>query len=357
MKPKPKPRTPRTPVKASNPIPPSPRQASPGAPPRPAMPPAPMFISNQEKPYFRRRSQGRFNFLDHIEEALDAIAYGFEVFEQVGYIGDDGLFHYKKLAMRPPQTITEIRLAKDGGITEVMQGGLIDMPLDIKRLVVYAFQKRGANWHGRSLLRGCYEPWLLKDRAVRVGVMNIQRAGVGTPVATGPPGASKTDLEILNQMMSKLNAGDRSGGAVPYGSIVKLIGVEGGQPDTVGFIKLMNEEMARSFFQMFMQLGQTTSGSRALGQTFVEYHKLVTEYIAQWFAGVFNEHVIEDDIDWNWGPDEEFAPLLEWKWDEQGSDANPQGPDAAKNPAQAFQQMASNKQLELDDSMANALFT
>jgi phage gp29-like protein len=308
------------------------------------------LVPAPEEPFYRRRAQGRFNFLQHIEEALDSIAYGFEPFEQVGYIGKDGLFHYKKLALRPAHTVTEIIIRRDGGIQAIRQGGLIDGDLDINRLVVYSFQRRGANWHGRSLLRGCYEPWLLKDRAVRVGVMNLQRAGVGVPIATGPPGATETDLKILNRMMTRLVAGDRSGGAVPHGADVRLIGVEGGQPDTVEFVKLMNEEMARSFFQMFMQLGQTTSGSRALGTTFVEYHKLVTEYIAQWFAAIFNEHVIEDDIDWNWGPEEEFCPLLEWKWDEEGSDRNPEGPTAAGNPAQAFQNLAKDGKINTDDA-------
>jgi len=308
------------------------------------------------KPFYQRRTQNRFNFLEHLETAMEAIAYGFEVFEQVGYIGDDGKWHLKKLALRPPQTITEIHLAQDGGIDYVMQGNLLDAPLDINRLVVYSFQRRGANWHGRSLLRGCYAPWLLKDRAMRVGVMNIQRAGVGTPVATGHPGASQADLDSLAAMMQKFVAGDRSGGAVPYGSNVRLIGVEGGQPDSVGFVKLMNEEMARSFFQMFMQLGQTTSGSRALGQTFVEYHKLVTEYLAQWFTMIFNEHVIEDDIDWNYGPDEEFAPLLAWKWDEAGSDRNPQGPVAANNPSHQLQQLAQDGNVQLDQPTHAALF-
>ena len=308
-----------------------------------------LMVPAPEEPFYRRRAQGRFNFLQHIEEALDSIAYGFEAFEQVGYIGKDGRFHYKKLALRPAHTVTEIVIHKDGGIKSVRQGGLIDDDLDINRLVVYSFQRRGANWHGRSLLRGCYEPWLLKDRAVRVGVMNLQRAGVGVPIATGSPGMSETDLKVLNRMMTRLVAGDRSGGAIPYGADVRLIGVEGGQPDTVEFVKLMNEEMARSFFQMFMQLGQTTSGSRALGTTFVEYHKLVTEYIAQWFASIFNEHVIEDDIDWNWGPEAEFCPLLEWKWDEEGSDRNPEGPTAAGNPAQAFQNLAKDGKINTND--------
>lgn len=327
-----------------------PRRDNNSAPMQPQIAPAP------EDPFFRRRAQGRFNFLQHLEEALEAIAYGFEVFEQVGYIGKDGLFHYKKLAPRPPQTITQITLAKDGGIIDIRQGLADSAPMDINRIVVYSFQKRGANWHGRSLLRGCYEPWLLKDRAVRVGVMNIQRAGVGVPIANGPPGASSGDLKVLNDMMTRLVAGDRSGGAIPFGAEVRLIGVEGGQPDTVGFIKLMNEEMARAFFQMFMQLGQTTSGSRALGTTFVEYHKLVAEYIAQWYAMIFNEHVIEDDIDWNWGPEEEYCPLLEWEWDTEGSEQNPQGPQAAQNPAQKFQKDAVEGKIVVSDEVAHALF-
>jgi len=321
--------------------------------------PAPGGPDSLDSPYpafHRGRSQGRFDFLHHLEEALDSIAYGFEVFEQVGFIGKDGKWHLRKLALRPPQTITKIELARDGGVTNIQQENLVNEPIPINRLVFYSFQRRGANWHGRSLLRGCYGPWLLKDRAMRVGVMNIQRAGVGTPIAQGPPGASKTDLEVLNDMMQKFVAGDRSGGAIPYGSVVKLIGVEGGQPDTVGFIKLMNEEMARSFFQMFMQLGQTTSGSRALGGTFVEYHKLVIEYIAQWYAQIFNEHVIEDDIDWNYGPEEEFCPLLCWKWDTEGSDQNPEGPDAAKNPSQQIQKLAKDGEITVDNATANVLF-
>jgi hypothetical protein len=308
----------------------------------------------QESDFKQRRTQQRFNFLEHLETALDSIAYGFMMFEQVGYIGKDGLFHYRKLALRPPQTIAEISLAKDGGIDWVKQYFADAAPMDINRLVVYSFQRRGANWHGRSMLRGCYGPWLLKDRAMRVGVMNIQRAGVGTPVATGPPGASDNDLLLLQEMMTQFVAGDRSGGVLPYGSQMRLVGVEGSQPDSVGFVKLMNEEMARSFFQMFMQLGQTTSGSRALGQTFVQYHKLVIEYIAQWFTNLFNEHVIEDDIEWNYGPDEEYAPLLAWAWDEEGVQ-NAEAQQASHNPLQQMQKLTQDGVLQVDTKLKNQI--
>jgi hypothetical protein len=67
--------------------------------------------------------------------------------------------------------------------------------------------------------------------------------------------------------------------------------------------------------------------------------------------------VIEDDIDWNYGADEEYAPLLAWKWDEAGSDRNPQGPVAAKNPSHQMQQLAQDGNVQLDQQTHAALFS
>src|SRR4051794_38736128 len=78
---------------------PVPRQQKPTPPPQPILMQAPPPVFHQ------RRTQIRFNFLEHLETALDAIAYGFMAFEQVGYIGSDGLWHLRKLGLRPPQTI------------------------------------------------------------------------------------------------------------------------------------------------------------------------------------------------------------------------------------------------------------
>jgi hypothetical protein len=105
---------------------------------------------------------------------------------------------------------------------------------------------------------------------------------------------------------------------------------------------------------MFMQLGQTTSGSRALGQTFVQYHKLVIEYIAQWFTNLFNEHVIEDDIEWNYGPDEEYAPLLAWAWDEEGVQ-NAEAQQASHNPLQQMQKLTQDGVLQVDTKLKNQI--
>jgi hypothetical protein len=301
-----------------------------------------------------RRTKNRFKFLEHIEEALDAIFLGFKLFEQQGDIEDDSLFHYRKLMNIPPTSLAEIQLEDDGGIKWVKQYGHEAPELSINRLVWYAFQKRGANWTGKSLLRGCYGPWLLKDRALRVGVMNLQRAGVGTPVIEAHPGATEAELIILNRLAERFKAGERSGGAVPAGARLRLVGVEGSQPDAVGFAKLMNEEMARAFLQMFMQAGQTGTGSRSTTESWIDWHKLTLEYIANWFANLFSEHVIEDDWEWNYGEEEEDVPVLRWKWDEQDVTA-PDAAQAAEDPAANLRQQIETGDVQVPEDVAAAL--
>jgi hypothetical protein len=298
------------------------------------------------------RTKNRFKFTDHMEEALDACFLGFKLFEQRGEILGDGMFHYRKLLNIPPTSIAEVNLDPDGGINWIKQQGYDPPQLDISRLVWYAFQKRGANWYGRSLLRGCYGPWLLKDRALRVGVMNLQRAGVGTPVIEAHPGATDTELIVLNRLAERFKAGERTGGAIPAGAKLRLVGVEGNQPDAVGFAKLMNEEMARAFLQMFMQAGQTGTGSRSTTETWVDWHKLTLEYIANWVATIFSEHVIEDDWEWNYGEEEEAVPVLKWKWDDAGSTTNPQGPQAAADPAAQLRQQINDGTVQAPPDVA-----
>lgn len=66
---------------------------------------------------------------------------------------------------------------------------------------------------------------------------------------------------------------------------------------------------------MIMQLGMTESGSRALGRTFIDFWGHGLSSIADWFKDTFNEHVIEDDIDWNYGEDVDQVPLLTYEFD------------------------------------------
>jgi hypothetical protein len=255
------------------------------------------------------RTQKRFSWYNHLSTALKAMAYGHFYFEQVGEITNEGpggrqVWRLRKLGPRHPRTITEINVADDGGLVFIVQGyGDPPPAIPIDRLVAYVWDTEPGNWVGRSIFRPMYRNWICKDRLLRVDTIKHERNGVGMPIIEGPEGASQPQLELLDKMAREFKAGERGGGAVPYGTKVRLVGTEGSIPDTVQSIRFHNEEMARSMLMMFMQLGQTESGSRALGQTFLDWFSLQQEMIADWVADTGTEHIIEDW--WSWNVDSE----------------------------------------------------
>jgi hypothetical protein len=305
----------------------------------------------------RFRNQRRFSWYRHLSLLLRALIYGHMYFEQVGEVTNDGpnrrqVWRLRKLGARHPRTITEIKVARDGGLVSVTQGWGApnetppEIPVD--KLVAYIWDQEPGNWVGRSMYRSMYRNWLVKDRLLRVDAIKHERNGVGMPIIEGPPGATAAQLKDLDQMAQEYKAGERGGGAVPNGTRVRLVGTEGAIPDTIASIRFHNEEMARSMVMMFMQLGQTETGSRALGSEFIDFFRVAQESLGDWVVDVTGEHVIEDWWDWNVDPAAERVPLLGYVTGQEAQrpdvDAQVedfQGADLPSNPAASVEDEAS----------------
>jgi hypothetical protein len=250
-----------------------------------------------------------FDFGAHLYHVLLALAYGHMYFDEWGTIQEDGLWHIEEMDPIMPQTIMEINIDARGKLESIRQttsglGSVMDPPpLTADRIVPYVWGKEGSNWVGRSMFRPLYRDWLIKDRVLRVGAINIERAGAGVPIVEAPPGATPAQIAALDAMAQAFKVGEDAGGAVPNGAKLRLMGVEGTQPDAIKYVNYLDESMARSFLAMLVQLGQTKTGSRALGMTFSELMNVALQAVADWFVNYFNRIVIRRDVRWNYGPD------------------------------------------------------
>ena len=278
-------------------------------------------IKGQEEP--APRSRLRFDHDEHLEHALLALIYGFIFFEEVGDIvtgpGGSLMWQLTKLAPRMPQSISKINLDPVGELLSIAQYPRTGDPRDglvipASSLAPYVWGKEGANWLGRSLLRPCYRHWLLKDRLIRVDAMKNERFGMGIPVATAPMGATRETVMQYASMARAARGDAQSGVGIPNGAKMSVEGINGTLPDILASINYHDEQMARSFLAMFLGLGQATHGSRALGESFVDFFKMSVDATAGWYKARTNKHVIEDIVDWNFGIDEN-APLVTWDED------------------------------------------
>jgi len=267
------------------------------------------------------RTRDRFAWDEHLQTALLMLPLGHMFFEQVYRVDDNGYARLRKLAPRMPRTIQRIDVALDGGLLAIAQmapagvKGASVVTIPVSRLVAYINERESGDWLGNSMLRSCYKNWLVKDRLLRVQAQTIERNGMGVPVYYGAENAELSDLQRGEALASSYRSGDAAGAALPFGAKLQLQGVIGNLPDANVAIRYHDEQIARSTLAHFLNLG-TQTGSWALGSTFADFFTMSLQTLAQQVADTANQHIVEDLVDINFGPDE-IAPRI--VFDEIGS--------------------------------------
>jgi len=125
------------------------------------------------------------NFRDSMKEMMNAILFGSSVTEIV-YEEFEGFWMPRKqngLKTFDPATI---RYFTDvyGNLEKIQQdlgGYKKDLPLD--RVLVWTHEKEFGNWYGKSILRGCYKNWFIKDAMMKFA--NIAYERFGAPILLG----------------------------------------------------------------------------------------------------------------------------------------------------------------------------
>lgn len=269
-----------------------------------------LSIMGTKGPARRARDRQRVSWIDHVRLACLSLAYGHMPFEIVGQVGDDGLWHLRKLSERLPPTLAKINVDREGELTSIEQypSGLPgDVgPLDVmpaNHIVMYCHEREGGVWQGNSILRTAYRNFAIKDRLIRVDAMKHERNGLGVPGFEAPPNASEKTLVDLANIASKFRAGESSGMAWPAGAKFTLTGVSGSLPDTLGSIKYHDEQMAREALAQFLELVSSSHGSRALATSLIDFFIMALQAAADEIADTTNVQLIEPWVDWNWGED------------------------------------------------------
>jgi hypothetical protein len=286
-------------------------------------------ILGQDKSLTASRRAGSFNWADHLRQALLFLPYGFMGFEIIADTGrGDGLAHLARLSPRMPLTIGRMDVNRSGDLVAVHQypttvptaaGNVYtgEMPtidkdtgmvrIGADRLVWYVNGLEGAAWQGVSILRSCYGAWLLKQRALKVNAIKDERTGMGVPWIENAPGTQ--DLAPGQKLATQLRGGEQAGGSLPPGSKLHIEGVSGQVADILASINYYDEAMSRAMLTQFLNLGTTKTGSRALGDSFIDFFKLALDGLADNIVQTATAQIIDRLVTWNFG-ENAAAPRL-----------------------------------------------
>ena len=242
---------------------------------------------------------------DVIRYCLTMLTFGFSISEVVlQYFERSNLLLPRKIDLRKPRSITGavVRDGKIAGIKQRLIDGEVEIP--VEQLLMLTNEREGElDWRGLSLLRGAYQPWLLRDDFMRINAIAHTRFSAGIPYITMPKsyGQETKEWEAAEQTMADLHANERGFLVVPFEHEVGILDRQFGHSDVLPSIFACDDWIARAMVAQVVQLATQKEGSRALaqsvGQAFLQSIKAFADYLCE----VISIQLIRPLVEWNWG--------------------------------------------------------
>lgn len=287
-------------------------------------------------------------WLDFTVEAGTMMTYGFSVHEKVyrkrnrsaGSKYNDGLIGWKKLPIRSQDTIDEWIYSDDGRqILAVKQdlsnsGSNVNLLRNGKDIIIprnkflhFVVGKNRENPLGQSPLRNVYYAWKYRSMIEEQEAIGVQRDLSGYPVIYIPPQYMSDDAspeqkaiyDMYKDIIRNLHNNEQAGMVMPmaYDPDTKqplfkfdLMGVEGGKSyDTTEIIRRYDNKILTALFADLLVMGQSSTGSFALGDLKNNLMQLAIEARFQEISNVINRDLIPQTFALNGWTDSEYPEV------------------------------------------------
>lgn len=165
-----------------------------------------------------------------------------------------------------------------------------DETIEAARVKLYVWELKGARYDGRPYTRPMYGPWFRKDFLARMAAIWAQKVGAPAPVGFYPQDWDPDSIAKFEQFVQALrgSAPAHAFGVFPFSANdnkpaeVHYAGADAGEVDRMRApLDWENAEIAAAGGSKSLLLGETSSGSRALGDSMGLLELVFVEAVAQ----------------------------------------------------------------------------
>lgn len=234
----------------------------------------------------------------------------------------DGRIGWRKLPLRPQDTLEKWELDSAGGVKGMWQrrSGLQPTFIPIEKALLFRTLTAKNNPEGRSILRNSYRPWYFKKRIEEIEGIGVERDLAGMPVLQPPEtqdiwDANDPAMSALRSeaetVIRNIRRDEQEGVLLPFGWELTLLSSGSRRNfDTSAIIDRYNNAMAMSVLADFIVLGHNNRyGSFALAGSKTQMFGMAIGGWLEAIKVIFNRYAIPRLLAIN-GLDVERAPQL-----------------------------------------------
>lgn len=217
----------------------------------------------------------------------------------------------RKLAYRPPSTISAYTYDDNGGPTGITQNAIRadgtidrDVPIPINKLVIFTFDPEGGGIEGTSVLRSAYRNWFYKDKLYAIDAVQKERHGIGVPDVTVQPNATDKDKKLAGEMAKNLRTNEFAFSVHPPSIEVKFLELSGQPVNALESAMHHDTQIMKNVLVQFINAGLDSSGGgRATSATALDTFLKAMKYVASSICGCWNDYVIPPLVAYNFNTD------------------------------------------------------
>ena len=222
----------------------------------------------------------------------------------------------KKLGVRPSSTVSKITYDDNGGPLKIEQGAIKgdgtvqQVEIDIPKLMIFTFSRKGGDLTGKSLLRTAYPHWYYKTHFYKIDAIQKERHSLGVPKGMLKPGYTQKDKDVLRNLLRNLRTNEEAYMVLVPNVDVEFAQIHGNLVDALKSAEHHNTMILLNVLAEFLALGisGSSSGSRATGGVQSDTYMKALRFVANYICDVVNMYLIPELVVWNY-PTKSFPQL------------------------------------------------
>jgi len=237
-----------------------------------------------------------------VREALSMIEFGYSLFEvtykaEINHPKFGAYNGIKSLAFRSQRTIERWEIERSGKLSYVEQQANGDKQKNVnipaEYLLHFAIEMEGDNFEGISILRPAYGPWLRKNEFLKLLAAGIEKYAIPIPTLEVPAGKEQSaEYRKAKESLRAYVSHRCNYMTIPAGWKLNLTTNTFDADKIRSVINSENVEIVNAALANFLELGQSGSGSYALGTDLSDFFLGGLEYIADQITEVINNTLI-----------------------------------------------------------------
>lgn len=214
----------------------------------------------------------------------------------------------KKLAVRPPSTISEINYDNYGNLDYMVQQAIganfksREVILPANKLLVFTFDQNGGDVRGESILRPAYPHWYMKQKLYAIDAVQKERHGIGVPDIELQPGFTNKDVAAGRQLGSNLRTNEK---AYILRTTTMKVGFAEIKTQPVNALdSAIHHDMMimKNILVQFLNT-DTSSGGRATSASMMDMFMKAMRYLGNYICEMINYYLIPPMVGYNFDVD------------------------------------------------------